>query len=66
MQQATVGESNKEVVFSVRDCREEGCVKLTVDGIKDVALYLSAQQARALACNLIQHAYRAEVKNDPK
>ena len=66
MQQATIGESNKEVVFCVRDCREEGCVKLTVDNTKDGVLHLNAQQARALACDLIQYAYRAEVKSDPK
>lgn len=35
-------------------------IKLTVNDVKDVVLRLSTQQARALACDLIQQAHRAE------
>ena len=38
-------------------------IKLSLDGIQDLALRLSPQQARALACDLIQYVNRAEKIN---
>ena len=46
--------------FSIQEGGEEEGIKLTVDGIQDRPLRLSPQQARTLACDLIQYAYRAE------
>ncbi len=42
---------------------QEGGVKLILDGIQDLALHLSPQQARALACDLIQQVNRVEKIN---
>jgi len=56
MQQAL---QNKRLDISI----QEGGVKLTLDGIQDLALRLSPQQARALACDLIQYVNRVEKIN---
>jgi hypothetical protein len=44
----------------IQDAGNEGGIKLAVAGLLDVALNLSTQQARALACDLIQQVHRAE------
>lgn len=45
----------------IQECAEIGGIKLTVNSMRDGGvLRLSTQQARALACDLIQHAQRAE------
>ena len=56
MQQAF---QNKRLGLSI----QEGGVKLTLDGIQDLALRLSPHQARALACDLIQQVNRVEKIN---
>jgi cystathionine beta-lyase/cystathionine gamma-synthase len=59
MQQAF---QNKRLGLSI----QEGGVKLTLDGMQDLALRLSPQQARALACDLIQQVNRVEKINELK
>lgn len=54
------------VAIFIQEGGEEESVKLTLEGFKDVALYLSVQQARAFATDLIQQAHRIEVKNSLK
>lgn len=56
----------QDVGLSIQEGGEEEGVKLTLEGFKDVALCLSAQQARAFASDLIQHAHRIEVKRSLK
>lgn len=63
MQQANQAQS---VGLIIQEGGEEEGVKLTVQGFKEVALYLSVQQARAFASDLIQHAHRIEVKHSLK
>ena len=55
----------QDVKFSITpQNREEGdCIHLQISGAQNVALNLTPQQARALASDLIQTVYRAEVKN---
>lgn len=55
----------QDVKFSITpQSREEGdCIHLQISGAQNVALNLTPQQARALASDLIQTVYRAEVKN---
>ncbi len=55
----------KDVKFSISpQNREEGdCIHLQLSGADNVSLNLTPQQARALASDLIQTVYRAEVKN---
>ena len=55
----------QDVKFSISpQNREEGdCIHLQISGAQNVALNLTPQQARALASDLIQTVYRAEVKN---
>ncbi len=51
------------VKVSLADCAEEGeCVEIRVAGEPPLELRLSPPQARALASDLIQAVYRAEVK----
>lgn len=59
MQQAL---QNKHLGISI----QEGGIQLTLDGIEDLALRLSYQQARVLACNLMQYVNRAEIIRDLK
>ncbi|MBT9613765.1 MAG: hypothetical protein IV108_10940 [Burkholderiales bacterium] len=43
---------------------EEGdCIQVQISGEQNVVLCLTPQQARAMASDLIQTVYRAEVKN---
>lgn len=51
------------VQISLEPCGDAGdCVKIRVAGEPPLELRLSPQQARALASDLIQTVYRAEVK----
>ena len=56
----------QRVATFIQEGEEEGLVKLTLEGCKDVALCLSVQQARTFANALIQHAHRIEVKRSMK
>lgn len=61
-----MSQMTQEVKFSVapQSCGEEGdCIQVNISGEQSVALCLTPQQARALASDLIQTVYRAEVKN---
>lgn len=43
---------------------EEGeCIEVQISGEQSVVLFLTPQQAREMASDLIQTVYRAEVKN---
>lgn len=55
----------QDVKFSITPhSREEGdCIHLQIAGAQNVEINLTPQQARALASDLIQTVYRAEVKN---
>jgi len=55
----------QDVKFSITpQSREEGdCIQLQISGAQNVQLSLTPQQARALASDLIQTVYRAEVKS---
>ena len=55
----------QDVKFSITpQSREEGdCIHLEISGAQNVNLNLTPQQARALASDLIQTVYRAEVKS---
>lgn len=55
----------KDVKFSITpQNREEGdSIHIQISGAETVSLNLTPQQARALASDLIQTVYRAEVKN---
>ena len=55
----------KDVKFSITpQNRDEGdCIHLQLSGADNVSLNLTPQQARALASDLIQTVYRAEVKS---
>lgn len=55
-----------DIVLSIQDLCGESKVKLTTAGIGGFVLHLGAQQARAIACDLIQKAYLAEVTNSLK
>ena len=55
-----------DIVLSIQELNGESKVKLTTSGNGGVALYLGVQQAREMACDLIQHAYRLEVSNSLK
>lgn len=53
------------IVIALQECGDQGeCVKLRLDG--ETELFLSPEQARKLASELIQTVYRAEVKNSLK
>lgn len=41
----------------------EECIEVQISGEQNVVLYLTPQQARAMASDLIQTVYRTEVKN---
>jgi len=56
----------QDVKFSItpQTCGEaEECIEVKISGEQNVALYLTPQQARAMASDLIQTVYRAEVKS---
>jgi hypothetical protein len=58
--------TTQEVRFTVtpQSCGEEGdCIQVQISGEQSVVLCLTPQQARAMASDLIQTVYRAEVKN---
>ena len=52
----------QRVATFIQEGGEEESVKLTLEGLNDVELCLSVQQARTFASALIQHAHRIEVK----
>ncbi len=59
-------ESTMDAQFSIKPhtCADaEECVEFKISGEHEAVLYLTPQQARALASDLIQTVYRAEVKN---
>ena len=56
----------KDVKFNItpKTCGDaEECIEVMISGEQNLALYLTPQQARAMASDLIQTVYRAEVKN---
>lgn len=56
----------QDVKFTItpQNCGEEGdCIQVQISGEQSLVLCLTPQQARALASDLIQTVYRAEVKN---
>ncbi|MEK6663944.1 MAG: hypothetical protein AABY73_08790 [Pseudomonadota bacterium] len=56
----------QDVKFTItpQSCGEEGdCIQVQISGEQSVVLCLTPQQARAMASDLIQTVYRAEVKN---
>ena len=61
----SINELNIEVSLSEAD-READCVKISFNGAPDQVLSLTPQQARALASELIQQVYKAEVKTSLK
>jgi hypothetical protein len=46
--------------FAIQASWKDGAIELTMGDMRKNAHRLSAQQARALACDLIQRAYQAE------
>ena len=46
--------------FAIQTSWKDGAIELTMGDMGKNAHRLSAQQARALACDLIQRAYQAE------
>lgn len=59
-------ESTMDAKFSIKPhtcANAEECIELKIAGAHEAVLYLTPQQARALASDLIQTVYRAEVKN---
>lgn len=60
------GNQIRQVVICTHADGMEAQLKLTIEGFKDAALYLSAGQARAFANDLVQHAHRIEVERSLK
>lgn len=56
----------QRVVICTQAGEMEAQLKLTFEGFKDAALYLSAGQARAFANDLVLHAHRIEVQRSLK
>lgn len=57
---------SKDVEFTItpKSCGDEGdCIQVQISGEQSATLFLTPQQARAIASDLIQTVYRAEVKN---
>lgn len=46
--------------FAIKTSWKDGAIELTMVDMRKNAHRMSAQQARALACDLIQRAYQAE------
>lgn len=51
---------------SIQACVKDGEIKLTLGSNQEFAVQLSTQQARALACDLIQHVHRADINRNLK
>ena len=59
----TQANENTKFDVSLYACEDGDCLKIDIAGAQNMALFLSPQQARAFASQLIQTVYRAEVKN---
>ena len=51
---------------SIQACEKDGAIKLTLGVNQEFAFQLSTQQARTLACDLIQHVHRADTNRNLK
>ena len=51
---------------SIQACEKDGAIKLTLGVNQEFAFQLSTQQARTLACDLIQHVHRADTNTNLK
>lgn len=61
-----MAQTPQDLKFTItpQSCGEAGdCIQLQISGEQSVVLCLTPQQARAMASDLIQTVYRAEVKN---
>lgn len=55
----------QDLKFTVapKTCDDGDCIEVQISGEQNAKFFLSPQQARAIASDLIQTVYRAEVKN---